>query len=244
MAVIDKLIASIEEDHPVEEIIVGAYDVAVVSRNVGISSSFRKPCGFKKEKGGPNGVARSGCLHEMSALELAEYAKSDKLLEASVGIAALNSLLAMPASDSIVEKNAFDVIADRGEGKRLAVVGHFPFVKRLRDYEKLTIIQKQPWETEEALREAEERLPGHDVVAITASSLINHTFDRLLELSRGAFVIVLGPSAPVSPVMFELGVDVLCGAVVEDRELVLRCISQGATFKEVRGVRRATIYKA
>ena len=50
----------------------------------------------------------------------------------------------------------------------------------------------------------------------------------------GALVIVLGPTAPLSPVLFDYGVDVISGSRVVDVEAVLRYISQGATFKQVK----------
>ena len=76
--------------------------------------------------------ARSvGHLHEKSARELAEYARSDNLLEASIGVAAINSLLAMDESRA-VEVNAVDVLIEHGLGKNVALVGHFPFIPKLR----------------------------------------------------------------------------------------------------------------
>jgi uncharacterized protein (DUF4213/DUF364 family) len=244
MAVIDTLIDSVTGDHCVKDVLVGAFDCMVVSRGAGLSSAFRDPCGPESRcgKGPPRGVTDAGDLIGMSARELAGYARSEKLLEASVGVATVNSLIE-PVQSIINEVNAFDVITERGEGKRVVIVGHFPFVKRLTGMADLRVIQEEPWMREEALKEAEKKLPGCEVVAITGSSLINHTFDRLLEISRDAFVIVLGPSTPLSPVLFDLGVDVLCGTVVEDRELALRCIAQGATYREIRGIRRVAMKK-
>ena len=89
---------------------------------------------------------------------------------------------------------------------------------------------------------ATEVLPQADMAAITGTSLINHTFEGLVKLCRpGALVIVLGPKAPLSPVLFDYGVDVVSGTKVVDVEAVLRCISQGATFKQVKGVRLLTM---
>jgi len=84
---------------------------------------------------------------------------------------------------------------------------------------------------------AAELLPQADVVALTGTSLINHTFDDLVTLCRpDAFVLLLGPSAPLSPVLFEVGVDAVSGTLVTDPELVLRSVGQGATFRQVKRV--------
>ena len=46
-------------------------------------------------------------------------------------------------------------------------------------------------------------------------------------------VLVLGPSTPLSPLLFEYGVHLLSGSVVEDIEAVLQAVSQGANFRQV-----------
>jgi uncharacterized protein (DUF4213/DUF364 family) len=82
------------------------------------------------------------------------------------------------------------------------------------------------------------------VVALTGSALINGTLDGLLSLCRpGALVMVLGPSTPLSPVLFDHGATFLSGARVVDEAAALRTIGQGATFQQVEGVRLLTLMK-
>jgi len=70
-------------------------------------------------------------------------------------------------------------------------------------------------------------IPQANVVAITAMALINHTLDGLLALCRpDALVMVLGPSAPLSPVLFEHGVAIISGARVVDEAAVMRTVGQ------------------
>ncbi len=66
-----------------------------------------------------------GNLTQKTALELAEYARSESLLEASIGMATINSLIDFDESNC-VEKNAFEIILEKGTGKNVAIVGHFP----------------------------------------------------------------------------------------------------------------------
>jgi hypothetical protein len=87
-------------------------------------------------------------------------------------------------------------------------------------------------------------IPRAQVVAITGTALLNHTFESLMGLCRpGALVLVLGPSTPLSPILFDYGVHILSGSVVEDVEAVLQAVSQGANFRQVHrhGVRLVTI---
>jgi uncharacterized protein (DUF4213/DUF364 family) len=60
-----------------------------------------------------------------------------------------------------------------------------------------------------------------------------------------ALVLVLGPSTPLSPILFDYGVHILSGSVVEDVDSVLWAVSQGANFRQVhrQGVRLVTMQK-
>lgn len=80
------------------------------------------------------------------------------------------------------------------------------------------------------------------MVAITGTALINHTLEGLLSLCRpGALVMVLGPSTPLSPVLFRHGVSVLAGSLVVDPRAAWRCLGQGATFQQIEGVRTVVL---
>jgi hypothetical protein len=79
------------------------------------------------------------------------------------------------------------------------------------------------------------------VVAITSSALINHTLDGLLALCRPeALVMMLGPSTPLSPRLFNHGVNILAGSIVVDETAAIRTVGQGASFQQVEGVRLLT----
>jgi uncharacterized protein (DUF4213/DUF364 family) len=74
--------------------------------------------------------------------------------------------------------------------------------------------------------------------------LINHTLDGLLAFCRpDATVMVLGPSTPLSPVLFDHGATILSGARVVDLEAVTRGVSQAASFKQMEGTRLLTIVR-
>jgi uncharacterized protein (DUF4213/DUF364 family) len=77
---------------------------------------------------------------------------------------------------------------------------------------------------------------------LNASTLINHTFDQMApHWHSEVTVMMLGPSTPLSPVLFDYGISVISGAQVIDVEAALRTISQGATFRQVEGVRLLTM---
>jgi uncharacterized protein (DUF4213/DUF364 family) len=185
-----------------------------------------------------------GRLHTRSALELAGLVHSPELLEASIGVAAVNSLLKLDES-SAREINAADVLVARGKGKNVALVGHFSFIEQLRQAAKeLWVIEKRPAPGEYPAEAAADLLPKADVVAITGTTLVNHTLDGLLSLCRpGAAVMLLGPSTPLSPILFNYGVSIISGTQVVDEAAVLRTVGQGASFRQVEGVRLLTLVR-
>ena len=122
---------------------------------------------------------------------------------ASVGMAAVNALL--PRNYQFTgEANAEQLIFQHGLGKRVALVGHFPFVPHLREQlNHLDVLELDPQPGDLPASKAPDVLPGADMVAITAMTLLNGTLESMLALcSPGAFVILLGPSAPLTPLMF------------------------------------------
>jgi len=52
--------------------------------------------------------------------------------------------------------------------------------------------------------------------------------------------MLLGPTTPLSPVLFNHGANILSGARVFDEEAVLRTVGQGASFRQVEGVKLLT----
>lgn len=232
MSVLGDLLASLVEDAPVREVRTCVHWTAVVSKHCGLASTIHQ----EQHPHGHVSVRRVGSLLERSALELAQYAKSDRLLEASIGMAAINSLLDVDEGQC-VELNAAAWLAERGRGKKVVIVGSFPFISGLREeVDELWVLERHPAEGEWGAEEASDIIPQADVVAITGTSLINHTLEDLLALCRpDSSIMVLGPTTPLSPVLFDYGVDVVSGTMVVDTELVLRLISQGATFRQVKG---------
>jgi hypothetical protein len=236
--IIDELLATLpEKPVPVRSIVVGAHWTAVCSTNCGLATTIiGDTCHDHKTV-----VRDAGSLHLKSAQELAEYAKSDYSLEASIGIAAINSLLNMDEQNA-VEMNASQVLMEKGAGKNVALVGHFPFIPKLRKSVKnLWVIELHPTEDDYPAQSAADLIPQADIVALTASSLINHTMDDLLGLCEpNALVMILGPSTPLSPVLFDHGANIIAGSRVRDEAAVLHAVGQGSTFQQVTGVRLLT----
>jgi uncharacterized protein (DUF4213/DUF364 family) len=185
-------------------------------------------------------------LEKQSARELCELASGHKPPFTSVGLAAINALL--PGQpERWEERNAGDVIAHMGKGRNVALIGHFPFVPELyQQVGKLDVLELRPKDGDLHASEAPRIIPKADVIAITSMAFVNGTMDGLLSLcSPHAYVIILGPSTPLSPLLFAHGIDMLCGSIVERIDPVLDGIISGNGFRQIKplGVRLVTIEK-
>ena len=56
-------------------------------------------------------------------------------------------------------------------------------------------------------------------------------------------MIILGASAPLSPILLDYGVDAVSGTKVVDPALALRCVSEGANFRQIKGAKRLTMMR-
>jgi len=171
-------------------------------------------------------------------------AKSESQFEAAIGMATINSLIEIE-EQRCTELNAGDLLANKGQGKRVVIVGHFPFVPQLRSVaEELWVIEKKPQEGDLPEAEADRLLPQADVIGITGIAFTNHTLESLLGLCNPkAYVVILGDTTPLSSVLFDYNISALAGTRVIDPKTVLTCVSQGATFRQIRGVRLLTMMR-
>jgi len=238
MKVLEDLISALNVEAKVMDIRLGLFHTAVLTRNCGLAATLPRDA-LRQE---PPSVREPGRLLEKSVLELVRMAYSDNILEAAIGMATINSLLNVN-EEKCLELNAGELIAEKGKGKKVAIVGHFPFVPKLREIAgELWVIEKNQREGDLPEIEAENIIPQADVVGITGTAFTNHTIERLLKLCRPqAYVVILGDTAPLSPILFDYGIDAVSGTRVIDPELALRCVSQGATYRQIKGIRKLTM---
>jgi len=179
----------------------------------------------------------SGELTKKSALELAEYAKSWNLTEASLGVAAINSLIE-PQGVKYTDINIFDFIYNKFSNRKnkIAIIGHFldKKIDILRKIGDVFIIEKNPQEGDLPDTAAEYILLESDIVVITGTTIINKSIERPIQLSKNAFTVVVGPTTPMSDVLFDYGADVLAGVYVKNPERVMRKISECGSLADLK----------
>jgi uncharacterized protein (DUF4213/DUF364 family) len=236
--IIDLLLAEVETlpEEPVKRITYGAHIVAVESRKMGLATwaAGKHPVSKKDLPAADKAV---------SVQELARLLYDDNPLKSSLGIAALNSLLPDPAPNDITDINAGDLIMDLGKGKNVVVIGHFPFVEKMRNsFKDFKVFEKKPQAGDLKAELMPEYLPTADLVAITATTISNQSLAAILSnCSAAATKLIIGPSTPLTPVMFKLGFKYVAGSLVKDENMVRMGIENGLAFKQVQGVRHVIL---
>ena len=231
----DTLIEAVPPESTVKACLAGLHWFAVRSEGTGLAMTPRE---------GSASLPRAGEIAGMRTRALAASVKSWNLHEAALGLAAINSALnggtsiersAGLSSRQQPDEDVFTYLLDEFRGKKVAVVGHFRNLERVQAVCELSILERLPQPGDLPDPACEWILPEQDFVVITATTLINKSLPRLLELSRKARVVLAGPSTPLTPRLFEFGIDMLGGLVVEDESSVWTVIQEGGQHQIFRG---------
>ncbi len=179
-------------------------------------------------------IESSGDLAGKSAFELAQRLCSSEPLEASLGVAALNSLIEQDGRRG----NVIADVLEMAHGKTVTVVGRFSLNAQIAQAAgRAYFLEMEPQEGELPPEACEQVIPASDIVVITATALINKTLPRLLELSAGATAVVLGPSTPMNDVLLRHGADILGGVRVTDTDALFGSVMQRVKkFKKLAGL--------
>jgi uncharacterized protein len=239
MKILDTLISSIKKDAPVRDVIISTHSTLVSSQRCGISSTM-----FSTKPHGEEMIRDAGFLHLKTAKELANFAVSENPLEASIGLAAINSIIEIDQGLAI-PMDASLLASKLSKDKNVTIVGHFPFIPKIREVAShCWVLEMNPTPGELSTENTKDMIPKSDLIVIRASTLINHTLENLLGLCRkNAIVMLIGPSTPLSPLLFEFKIGILSGILVEDEKQVIKAVSQGAIFKQIQGVKRMVMIK-
>ena len=244
----NELIDGIPSNIEIDECIIGLHWTYVRANDcVGIAMTYQ---------GSSSSGLKNGSVIGKSLKEIANGAKSWDMLQASVGMAACNAYYNTPAKmielgvgqekeQAGTGESIFDDPMDSIIGKKVAVVGHFPYVeKQLSDKCSLYVLERNPKVESDYLDSAcEYILPEQDYVYITGMTFTNKTLPRLLTLTKDAKTIMVGPSSPITPKLFSYGIDAVAGFYVTDNEMARQLVSHAAHFEIFKCGRRITYSK-
>lgn len=228
----DQLLAMVPAGLQVEDCLLGLHWILVrSSRATGLALT---------PKEGQARLPLAGRIRGMPLQELASYVKSWQPWEAALGLAAINAALNAPSQVEAwwgrplvnqPQANAFTSYRDEVAGQKVAVIGRFPDLEPLANICQLTVLERRPGPGDLPDSAGEYILPEQDYVFITATTLSNKTLPRLLELSHQARVVLVGPSTPLAPLLFDHGLHALAGTVVMEPDKLYRAVAEGATMQ-------------
>lgn len=175
------------------------------------------------------GLPAPGSYTGQKLAELARLTASANVFERAIGFAAINAhhnRFDIEGDDV----NGLDLIEDRGE--RTVVLGQFPGLEKR--VPGAAVIEREPRPGCYPEEAAQTLLPKAEQVLITASALSNGTLEPLLPLARHAFVVLVGPSAPLAPVLFDFGIDAVSGFVVRHAAGLTQAVGEGGAVSAMR----------
>ena len=177
-------------------------------------------------------VPAAGNFAGAAAAVLLQYLVAGKNpLEIAMGLATANALIEPPSADAVDDREATTYL-NLQKGVKVAMVGLFaPLVARIQATgAELAIIEKNSARIE-ILGDAEKKdaLKSCDVAIITATTLLNNTFEEIINLlGTPRAVAIMGPSTPLMPAIFrDTPVTHLGGVIVADSFRVMQIISEG-----------------
>jgi hypothetical protein len=233
-ALLEKLLAGIfDAGAPVEQAVAGGRFAAVrAAGRVGLASVLGSAPG-------PGDLDALAGLKGKSLQSAAGLILDDSPFKASLGLAALNAGFAPPPSLAVMP--AGDLLPSLSRDKRVVVVGDFPFAQDLRETAaSLAILDLRPGHGS-CMAEQDAALADSQVAAISSTALLTRSLAGLLKAAQRALKILVGPSTPWAPVLFDLGADVLAGSIITNPAAVMEAVAQDLPFYQIkqRGVRLA-----
>jgi hypothetical protein len=172
-------------------------------------------------------MPRLPALARRSLRQLADLSASWDPLEMALGVAAINA-----------HYNRSDLTGQVGNGAqifarepgRVVAVGAFPGLAAI--LPNCAVIESDPRPGEYPTVAMDTLLPGSAAVVVNSSTLVNRNLPRILRLTHGSRVALVGPATPLTPRLYHYGIEILGGLVVRDSAGLGAAIRDGAAPRE------------
>jgi uncharacterized protein len=156
-----------------------------------------------------------------------QFAASEDVLELGLVEACLNASLPVP--ENLFEANALDLLGDLLPKCPSCFIGHFTQAEAWRAQGwPVNIIELNPGPGDIHWNDARPVLREAEIVFITGLTLLNGTFLEVLDRTPNAqYRVLLGPTVPCSPVLFEYGVHLIGSTFISDLPLLVEYFARG-----------------
>lgn len=222
------LLDSSQTETKVREIIIGLTWTLCNAEGIGLCMSPAIPT---------RTLPWSGTLVDRSLSKLSLWIRSWDHYQATVGMAVINAAInttsdlpakaepiSLPSSSNLA---VFEHFLPLIRGQKVAVIGRYPGLSRYEQEVSMTVIERQPKSQDLPDPAAEYILPEADWVFLTATSIPNKTFPRLVELARNAKLVLMGPTVPWLPDLADMGIDYLAGVAVTNPSALRQTVAEG-----------------
>ncbi|NEN91028.1 MAG: DUF364 domain-containing protein [Okeania sp. SIO3H1] len=213
---------------PIKEILIGLTWTLCETESIGLCMS-------------PGTVTRtlpwSGTLVNKPLKELASWLHSWNSFEATVGMAAINAEIngrsPLPAQGESLSPYGpgnlavFEYFLPMIRGKKVAIIGRYPRLSRYENEMEMTVIERQPGADDFPDQASEYLLPEAEWVFLTATSIANKTFPRLVELAKNSQLVLMGPTMPWLADFKQFGIDYLAGVTVSNSQALRQTVAEG-----------------
>jgi uncharacterized protein len=159
-----------------------------------------------------------------SALELLS---SRETLRRAVGMACLKSLLPVPSS--MISGNAISLVEAAAAQVPTCFIGYFKEAAEWREMGRpVDIVELFPRPGDIHWDDAEEVLGQAQIVLMSGLTVVNETLSAVIRRTPSARIrVMMGPTVPPSPVLFDCGIDLLGVTLVNDMHLMARYAELG-----------------
>ena len=195
---------------------------------------------------GPDGVGlahspvkgTSGCYNLKGAglqrgkllAELAASIHSENPFDRALALASINAHFNRPDQEGTVD-NGLDLLTNKGSLNTVAI-GRFPNIE-IR-FPNVKVIEKNPGQNDYPICKAAQLLKTANQVIISASALSSKEIIDYLNAATNAKIMLIGPSTPMTPDLFENGISILAGFIVTKPSQAFDVVVQGGSINQLR----------
>lgn len=224
----DLLLDHSNSNTAIQEVLIGLTWTMCNAQGIGLSMSPGIPT---------RTLPWSGTLVNQTIANIAPWIRSWDSYQATVGMSVINAAinshsplpetgqpLSLPGSSNLA---VFEHFLPQLRGKRVSIIGRYPGLSRYETEMEINVIELNPEPGDFPSPASEYLLPQSEWVFLTATSIVNKTFPRLVELAKNATLVLMGPTVPWLAELAEFGVNYLAGVTVTNPVALRQTIAEG-----------------
>ena len=226
---IRRLLAEIPPEASIREIAI--YHHWIVAQSIRFGFSCYIPgaasCGLRADAGRESDM--NGWIGRRVGESIDQLLRRDDALSRSTGIALLNS--ALPVPEALFDGDSQHFYEAAAGTRKSCFIGHFKDAEAWRDRgAPVTIIELNPQPGDVHWDAADDVLRECEMVFITGLTLINDTFEKVIERTPNAKErILFGPTVPLSPIWFDYGITTIGSTLITNPAKVMTYFQRGGT---------------